>query len=328
MVTVEAFGTKAGDVLGSGFIVNANGVLVTNLHVVDGAKSVRVKTDSGDIFDQVGLVETDERRDLAVLKIKASGLPPVTIGDSDTIKTGQKIWAIGNSAALTNTITEGLISGVRRAEEVPQLRASGYQVLQISAAIWHGASGGVVVNDQGQVIGVPYAGLDSAQNIGFAIPAKYVLPLISENVRTYFDTASIATTAISPPSITTSSIGSSILAGLEPAIPPDELLKAKTVYVGYISGNRSVFENLPKRLNDWKRWKIVAEEKDADVLLVYYQSGYDALTGDELTLAAVSKSGRKLLSVNCARRLSAGYTAGVLINRMKDRILKAEPKGR
>jgi len=320
IVKIESFGGTHGDVMGTGFVVDGNGVIATNWHVVDGAKAVRITLESGDIFDEVALVDSDLRRDLAVLKVKAVALHPVIIGDSDAIRPGERILAIGHSAGLTNTITEGLVSGIRRAEEVPELRATGYQVFQISSPIWHGASGGVVLNQRSEVVAIPYAGLTQGQNINFAIPSKYLTPLISQNVKSFFATAENK----QPTSV--SAINSSILSAIEPAIPPAELLNAKTAFVGYISGHRPVFENLPSKLRDWKRWKLVSDEKEADILLVYYQSGTDGLGDDQLTLAVVNKSGRKLLSVNCLRRLSSGYTAGVLVNRLKKRLEDAEKK--
>ncbi len=303
--------------MGTGFVVQPNGVIATNWHVVEGAKSVRISFDSGDIFDDVGLVDSDQRRDIAVLKIKAVGLRPVDVGDSDAIKPGERILTIGHSAGLTNTITEGLVSGVRRAEEVSELQASGYQVFQISSPIWHGASGGVVLNQRGEVIAIPYAGLTQGQNINFAIPVKYLIPLISENVKTSFATAENKQRS------SVSSMNSSILSSIEPAIPPAELLDAKNVFVGYISGHRPVFENLPKKLREWKKWNLVSDEKEADIFLVFYESGTTGLGGSQLTLAAVSKTGRKLLSVNCERRLGSGHTAGVLVNRLKKRLNEA-----
>ena len=319
IVRIESFGGRGGDALGTGFVVSADGVIATNWHVVEDAKSLRVRLDTGDTFDDVGLVDSDQRRDLAILKIKAVGLRPVILANSDDVKPGQRILRIGHSAGLESTITEGLVSGVRRADDVPELQSSGYQVFQISSPIWHGASGGVVLNEAGEVIAVPFAGLTHGQNINFAIPAKYVAPLVSSNVRSSFGTATQRSADAPVPSR-----ASSVLSAIEPAVPPAELLTAKRVFVGYVSGHRAVFENLPKKLREMKRWTLVSDEKDADFLLLFYQSGTSSLGGDQLTLAAVSKTGRKMLSVNCERRMSSGYTAGVLVNRMKKRLADAD----
>ena len=204
----------------------------------------------------------------------------------------------------------------------PSYRALDIKVFQISSPIWHGASGGVVLNEAAEVIAIPFAALRQGQNINFAIPAKYVVPLVSQTVRSAFGVASA--TKLS----SALSISPAILDAVELAIPPAELLNAKRVFVGYLSGHRAVFENLPKKLREMKRWTLVADEREADVLLLFYRSGSSSLGGEQLTLAAVSKSGKKMTAVNCERRMSSGYTAGVLVNRLKKRLAEAEKERR
>jgi hypothetical protein len=100
-----------------------------------------------------------------------------------------------------------------------------------------------------------------------------------------------------------------------PAKPPEARTESTT------KRRRCSFRTLRAQ---WRRpWILVSDEKDADFLLLFYQSGTSSLGGDQLTLAAVSKTGRKMLSVNCERRMSSGYTAGVLVNRMKKRLADA-----
>jgi S1-C subfamily serine protease len=156
-------------VTGSGFIVKPEGVVVTNYHVIQGAHAASIKTADGDIYDGAFVVDADKRKDLAILKIKALNLPVVKLGDSDKIDVGQHVIAIGNPLGLTGSVTDGIISAIRQVE--------GYKVIQLTAPISPGSSGGPLLNDLGEVIGVTFAGL-GGQNLNLAIPINYAKPLI------------------------------------------------------------------------------------------------------------------------------------------------------
>jgi len=106
--------------LGSGFIVNPNGVIITNYHVIQGAYPALIKLINGDIYDNIAIVDTDERKDIAIIKIKRWNLPTVKLGNSDVINVGEKIVVIGNPQGLENTVTDGLISA-KRAKIIPIL---------------------------------------------------------------------------------------------------------------------------------------------------------------------------------------------------------------
>ena len=157
--------------IGSGFILRPDGVIVTNHHVIDGAFSASVKASNGDIFDAVTLLESDKRRDLAVLKVKALKLPTCPLGDSDAAQVGQHVIAIGNPMGLSQTVSDGIISAVRQMQ--------GYRVIQLTAPISEGSSGGPLLNDLGEVVGVTTAGYDEGQNLNIAIPINYIKPLIT-----------------------------------------------------------------------------------------------------------------------------------------------------
>ncbi|MBI2591390.1 MAG: trypsin-like peptidase domain-containing protein [Candidatus Brennerbacteria bacterium] len=158
---------------GSGFIVSADGLIVTNKHVVaDEAAEYTVLTNDGKKYDAKVLAR-DPSLDLAVLKIKTSNLPVVALGNSDTIKLGQTAIAIGNALGeFRNTVSVGVISGLART-----VTASGggmsetiEGVIQTDAAINPGNSGGPILNLRGEVIGINTAIASGAENIGFAIP--------------------------------------------------------------------------------------------------------------------------------------------------------------
>lgn len=156
---------------GSGFLVSKDGLLVTNFHVTEDAHVAVVKLSNGDVYDSIGVINIDPRKDIAVLKIKAQNLPYVSLGDSDTLNVGEKVIAIGNPAGLEQTVSDGVISGIRKSEE-------GLKIIQISAPISPGSSGGPLFNSKGKVIGITTATIEGAQNLNFAIPINYLKPLI------------------------------------------------------------------------------------------------------------------------------------------------------
>jgi S1-C subfamily serine protease len=175
--------------LGSGFVVDKAGHIVTNFHVVDGAKQVRVSFSNGASM-KATVVGTDPSSDLAVLKIDASSraLTPLPLGDSDQIKVGDPVVAIGNPFGLDRTVTSGIVSAIQRAITAP----NGYtidHVIQTDASINHGNSGGPLLNGRGEVIGVnsqiETGGSGSGGNVGvgFAVPSNTVKTVIAQLIR-------------------------------------------------------------------------------------------------------------------------------------------------
>lgn len=171
---------------GSGFIISEDGYIITNNHVVRDYFAVRVVLADGQGFT-AEIVAQDVNQDLAIIKIEASGLKPAEFGDSDLVKVGDAVVAIGNAAGLfPGSPTQGIISGVNR--EVTMETSDGRTVtrvlLQTDAAINPGNSGGALVNVYGQVIGINVAKLyaDDIENIGFAIPSKVAMPLIERMI--------------------------------------------------------------------------------------------------------------------------------------------------
>lgn len=166
--------TTSEDGAGTGIIVGKDGYILTNKHVIDGASTVKVVTSDGTAYDNVKVLGSDPLNDVAYLKIPdVSNLPVAELGDSTSVRVGQKVIAIGNSLGqYQNTVTSGIISGTGRpisaqaGDSVENLT----DLIQTDAAINPGNSGGPLLNLQGQVIGLNTAIVEDAQGIGFSIP--------------------------------------------------------------------------------------------------------------------------------------------------------------
>jgi len=168
--------------IGTGFIVEPTGIVVTNAHVVDNpAGEYSVVLSNGQTYD-VEKIHLDSVTDIAILEISARDLPVVELGDSSVLRVGQRAIAIGNALGrYSNTVTAGVISGIAR-----QLTASGAfgemktyeEAIQTDAALNPGNSGGPLLNSLGQVIGINVATTRGADNIGFAIPVNTLKPIL------------------------------------------------------------------------------------------------------------------------------------------------------
>ncbi len=160
--------------LGSGFIIDAKGLVVTNNHVVDGADEIEVQISDERKF-KAELVGSDDRTDVALLRLKnASKLPTVKFGDSDQLKVGDHVVAIGNPFGLDHTVTSGIVSAKERV-----IGAGPYDdFIQTDASINPGNSGGPLFNLKGEVIGINTAINPMGQGIGFAIPSSLAAGII------------------------------------------------------------------------------------------------------------------------------------------------------
>ncbi|GEM_PF-1940646 len=156
---------------GSGFLVDSSGRIVTNFHVVRDARSMRVKLASGDVYENVTVLATDERRDLAVLQVPGFHLPALPLGNSNSVHTGAGVVLIGSPLGLENTVSTGIVSGRRQEKE-------GYALIQVSAPASPGSSGGPVLSRKGLVIGVAVSQMQAGQNLNFAVPINYVRGLL------------------------------------------------------------------------------------------------------------------------------------------------------
>ena len=153
-----------GEKIGSGVVVDAGGVILTNYHVIDGAIGGVVTASNGTKYPIVGVMDFDAKLDVAVIKIDAVGLSPVELGDSDSVKVGQAVVAIGNPMGLQNTVSTGVVSGVREID--------GRRLIQTSAPVTHGSSGGGLFDMSGRLIGIIVAGIKGGGDLNFAIPVN------------------------------------------------------------------------------------------------------------------------------------------------------------
>jgi hypothetical protein len=158
--------------LGSGFIIG-NGKVVTNLHVIEGAKFGSVFISGSSTKHKIeGYFSIDKQNDLAILSVPTLTGKPIQLASLNP-EVGEKVYAIGNPKGLSGTISEGIVSGIRDLENK--------KLIQITAPISPGSSGGPVLNNKGEVIGVAVGTLASGQNLNFAIPSSMVNSLIQKN---------------------------------------------------------------------------------------------------------------------------------------------------
>jgi len=167
---------------GSGWILDENGIIVTNNHVVEGASSITVTMDDGSTFTvDTNTVFTDSLNDLAILKIDAQNLPAVEIGDSAKLRVGDWVIAIGNALGQGIRATEGIVS--RQNVSIPVAPGQTlYNLIETSAAINPGNSGGPLVNLSGEVIGITSAKIATVgvEGMGYAISTETAIPIIEE----------------------------------------------------------------------------------------------------------------------------------------------------
>jgi S1-C subfamily serine protease len=178
----------AGRALGSGFVLDKAGHIATNYHVIDGADEIRVSFSNRDTVE-AELVGTDPSTDLAVLQVEtsATALTPLSLGNSDAVEVGDPVVAIGNPFGLDRTATAGIVSAIQRRITAPNQFQIDH-VIQTDAPINHGNSGGPLLNDRGQVIGVNTqieTGGTAMGNvgIGFAVPSNTVKDVVAQILR-------------------------------------------------------------------------------------------------------------------------------------------------
>ena len=161
---------------GSGFVVGT-GQIATNLHVIEGIASGKVKL-VGETTEHVieSVLIVDLTRDLAIVKATSLTAPSLTLGDSDAVQIGQSVYAAGNPQGLTGTFSQGIVSAIR--PEGNSLVKD--TIIQMTAAVSPGSSGGPVLNSDGEVIGVVFSQLTNGQNLNFIIPSNFLKTLVSE----------------------------------------------------------------------------------------------------------------------------------------------------
>ncbi len=157
--------------IGSGFFVRED-LIATNFHVIEGAANSTAKLiDKYTTYEIEGITATDKDNDLALLKVRIDSITPLPIGDSDAVKIGETVYVAGNPEGLEGTFSDGLISGRRDRYTTERF--------QMTAPISSGSSGGPVLNQRGEVIGVASASFKDGQNLNFAIPANFLISLLA-----------------------------------------------------------------------------------------------------------------------------------------------------
>ena len=172
--------------LGSGVIITADGYIVTNNHVIEGAQKLEVTLNDNSKYN-AKIIGSDPSTDLALLKVEAKNLQAITFGDSDALKVGEWVLAVGNPFGFTSTVTAGIVSAKARSVNVGSNRNSGKvdieSFIQTDAAVNSGNSGGALVNTDGQLVGINsmiYSQTGSYAGISFAIPVSIVSKVVND----------------------------------------------------------------------------------------------------------------------------------------------------
>lgn len=168
--------------LGTGAIISENGYIITNWHLAGNKySSCYVTMEDGNVYNG-NTVWADSDLDLAVVKISANNLKYLQLGDSDNIKIGETVYAIGNPIGIEfqRTVTKGIISGLNRTIKIEEEKNSSYMegLIQTDASINQGNSGGPLINTKGEVIGINSVKIETAEGIGFAVPINIIKPVV------------------------------------------------------------------------------------------------------------------------------------------------------
>jgi serine protease Do len=228
--------------VGSGVIIDEKGYILTNNHVIDDAERLKVTLPDGKVL-RGKVVGSDETTDLAVLKVESEQLLPTTqLGNSDNLKTGQIVIAIGNPFGLTGgpTVSAGIVSSLNRSI---QTRSGVLELIQTDAAINPGNSGGPLVNTKGEVVAINTANMPYAQGIGFAVPINTAKSILKELIETgkvtrpWIGVASMKVTPQLARYYGLPVIDGALIARVEPYSPADDAGLRKGDIIEEIDGN-------------------------------------------------------------------------------------------
>jgi trypsin-like peptidase len=215
------------EIQGSGFFIDSTGRMVTNYHVIKDASSAFVKTSDGGLYLVLGLLAVDEKHDLAILVANGSNFPFISLGNSDKVSVGQRVYAIGSPLGLENTVSDGIVSAFRVIDEV--------RFIQTTAPISSGSSGGALLNMSGQVIGITTSQLEVGQNLNFAIPSNLIRPLLNS-------------TEIIPFALSATEVHATSEVSNPPRVPVDEFAGLPSEWNSALSDNQYSLRILGKHL--------------------------------------------------------------------------------
>jgi hypothetical protein len=261
-VAVVLTGAGAGRLsgVGSGVIVRSDGVLLTAYHVIKDAREVQVRLKTGEIYDRVELVAVDERRDVAAIRIPAANLPALAVAPLEEARLGEPVFVVSNPSGLTWSASAGVLSAVRPPVEEVLATQSGYRVLQFTAPVSPGSSGGAVVDSKGRALGIVVFS-KQGQALNFAVPIDAVLGLASGSEHTPLPSGGDLQPRQPerPPSS----------ASLARENPTDLLRKARTVFVHSRTGwfTTATLEKELMKQRDFHDWglTVVRDRKLADL---------------------------------------------------------------
>jgi hypothetical protein len=279
--------------IATGVILTEDGVIFAPLHAVKGAAAVQVRLANGEVFDQVILLGSDERRDVAALKISAGALPSLNVGSSATLAKGSPVYAVTNSSGLTWLTSEGILSAISPAEEIPGA-GSGFNVLRFTASVAPGASGGALVDHNGAFIGIITGPKGAASP--FAVPIENVLGLPEAGPRIAFGSGA-SLQLLAQPAETVPQPGAAAT-----STDPNQIIKnARTIYVH----SKTMFitdEAMVLALTQQKEWPglvltIVQDPNAADLLIevsrIKFTNIHNFVLSDKKT-SIVLKSGNEI----------------------------------
>jgi hypothetical protein len=258
-------GDAAGRVtsIATGVIISNDGVILAPLHAVKGAAAVQVRLANGEIFDRVDMLGSDERRDVAALKITAGALAKVVPEGIESVAQGDPVYAVTNSSGFTWVTTEGILFAISPAEEIPGA-GSGFNVLRFTAAVAPGASGGALVNLHGSLIGIITCPKGAA--FPFAVPVGSVLGLKEAGPRIPFGSG--ATLQLLAQPAETAPQPSAAVANTD----PKQIIKnAKTIYVHSKTAFLTVdmLDHALRQQEDWPDLGLtIVEDRSAADLLI------------------------------------------------------------
>lgn len=164
---------------GSGFFITSDGVAITNYHVVADSIYSKITTTDGKTYEDISIIDYDKENDLALLRINGSNFPYLEMGNSTLIQQGQRVYAIGSPLGLSNTMSQGIISNISRTLD-------DVEYIQISVPINHGSSGGALIDEYGNVIGITSAGFNTTGDLNLAIPINKTKILKTDSTESYF----------------------------------------------------------------------------------------------------------------------------------------------
>jgi serine protease Do len=315
----------AGAALGSGFLVRADGLIVTNRHVIAGAHAVRVRLPDGQEFPAT-IVGSDAVTDIALLKIDAGSLPALHLGSSESVSVGDAVIAIGNPFGLGQTVTAGIVSArARTLEDDPYI-----DFLQTDAAINRGNSGGPLLSTDGTVVGVTsiiFTPSGGSVGLGFAIPAETVAAVVAELEahgaveRGYLGVSAQAPTAAIATALGIQAPTGALITAVEPTGPAAGALLIGDLLLG-IGTAPVTFKNLSKITARLKPDSVVAMtiRRDGAPQTVALKIGRlppppsdPALTGERDTWIPALKLGVAATTVEIRKEIKAVDENGGLI---------------